>query len=225
MRALRRFYRRNRTLVTWAVLCAASMALVGHVTWLPGADSLFTPVSGVSSFVLSPAAGGGGGSVRGAQSAGMWSPCCSAPACRCCGDISATSGRICKCPRRLTVWSPRFRRSLRRFCSRSARSACTGMRSAGVDAGVGSVRLARARGGWCVRLSPTLVLVTRAFVADASARVGGACVYEVMVAKGACHSVLECLLGIEVAKGARLCAPGWLALQSRPHVSIFRHLR
>ena len=58
MRALRRFYRRNRTLVTWAVLCAASMALVGHVTWLPGADSLFTPVSGVSSFVLSPAAGG-----------------------------------------------------------------------------------------------------------------------------------------------------------------------
>lgn len=25
------------------MLCAASMALVGHVTWLPGADSLFTP--------------------------------------------------------------------------------------------------------------------------------------------------------------------------------------
>ena len=51
MRALRRFYRRNRTLVTWAVLCAASMALVGHVTWLPGVTIGDNVVVGAGSIV------------------------------------------------------------------------------------------------------------------------------------------------------------------------------
>lgn len=57
-RSVRRFYRRHRTAVTSAALFAAAMALVGHVPLMPGADALYTPLSGVGSFILSPAAGG-----------------------------------------------------------------------------------------------------------------------------------------------------------------------
>ena len=57
-RSVRRFYRRHRTAVTSAAVFAASMALVGRVPLMPDADALYTPLSGVSSFILSPAAGG-----------------------------------------------------------------------------------------------------------------------------------------------------------------------
>ena len=57
-RSVRRFYRRHRTAVTSAAVFAAAIALVGRVPLMPDADALYTPLSGVSSFILSPAAGG-----------------------------------------------------------------------------------------------------------------------------------------------------------------------
>lgn len=58
MRAWRRFYRRNRTLVTAVAIGVAALALVGRVPLMPDADAMFTPLSGFSAFVASPAAGG-----------------------------------------------------------------------------------------------------------------------------------------------------------------------
>lgn len=58
MRSWRRFYRRNRTLITSAIIFAASLGLIGRIPLMPDAQSLYTPLSSVSSFVLSPAAGG-----------------------------------------------------------------------------------------------------------------------------------------------------------------------
>ena len=58
MRTWRRFYRRHRIAVTAAVLGVAALVLVGRVPLMPDADALFTPVSGVSTLVASPVAGG-----------------------------------------------------------------------------------------------------------------------------------------------------------------------
>ena len=58
MRTWRRFYRRHRIAVTAAALGVAALVLVGRVPLMPDADALFTPVSGVSTLVASPVAGG-----------------------------------------------------------------------------------------------------------------------------------------------------------------------
>lgn len=57
-RSVRRFYRRHRTAVTAAAIFAVSAGLIGRVPLMPDADAMYTPLSGLSSFVLSPAAGG-----------------------------------------------------------------------------------------------------------------------------------------------------------------------
>lgn len=55
--SLRRFYRRHRILVTAVIIAVVALILVGRIPLMPNADTMFTPISGVSSFIASPAAG------------------------------------------------------------------------------------------------------------------------------------------------------------------------